>query len=192
MTNDYMAFFVYNGKQIISFVQVGKQFFGNYGTSVMVSPANRITSIEHNLNNNYAKLQFYGLEGKGGTLELDLRYGKKMKEFVRRFVESSEKGGGFLSRLFGFTMKVSRPIIVKIDMSCLLKKARKLTGKGSVGEIDLPNNLTLRLNEKKKEYTTLGGRATPINYYTPTDVKDEKGKNLKEVLVETAWRLEGV
>jgi hypothetical protein len=190
--SDYMAFFVYNGEQVISFVQIGKLFFGYYGKAVMISPITRIIRMSHDLKKNYAKLQFYGLEGNGGTLELDLTNGKKLKEFCKRFVKASEEDKGFLSAIFGSVSmfpKISRPVAIKIDMEELVNKAIKLTGKDKYSEITLPDNLKVLLNEKKNEYTTMKRiGVVPIYYYTLTDIKDKRGKNLKEALVKYAWR----
>jgi len=190
MADKYMAFMVSYGGKIINFIQVKNQFFVNYGEEITISPMTRIKKLDYNSKNNTAILKFTGLsidrrykdKYPGGTLELDLSYGKLMKEFVSRFLGEGKKHFLGISPIpVGYCPKIA---IIKLT-GIIKRQSNKFN------ELSISDNLNIG-ETGKKEYTDIKTgwimkTILPITYYNI--IEDKNKKRFREVVEEYAFSL---
>lgn len=186
MEKDYMAFFVYDGHNLINFIQVNKQFFVNYGHKLVIAPMNRICKIDLYKYNKIAELHFEGINGKGGILKLMLTHGQLMKQFVNRFI-SINKPQSWFERLCFFPHLSTSPEFYIIDLKSILN-LKGFTKNKKIIEITIADDLLIEI--KKDNYTKIYGFFVPVNYCVPLIQKtNKKHKEFKRFIIQAADRI---
>jgi hypothetical protein len=80
-----MAFSTYDGRNVLTFIEINNQFFISYGKDkITISPMNRIIKMEYNKEKTHAKVYFSDDSIKPLDLNIAIPF---MKEFVRHFIE---------------------------------------------------------------------------------------------------------